>query len=518
MHDNETTPGVITFRQVGQVLRGGWTLVLACVVLGVAAGGALSFAVPATYTSQADVSLSPVSSLNGSSSAKDISTATEINIAASTAVADKVAPLIKWPGAASALLNNVSVTSPLDSQVLQVSYSASTPAAAAAGANAFATAYLAYRAQTAQAGLQARLDRIGQRIAEFQKASDAKAAVIADPKSSQAQRASARAQQVLFDRQIQQLQDQQATIATTTVSAGSLVNRGLPPLGRDLPRTIFMLAGLLIGLVLGFTLTMLRNVRNARVRDAGDIEERFTVPVLESIPERKSSRKRPTAFGVLNDIDGQEADAYRSLAAKMTVGTAPSCRRLLLVATSDLHAASTPVSLAVTLAAQGQRVLLLGSQEAMTSACRLVSPDFADAGAATGGVQELLHKGGLRVLSFGDELSLLATLRSQGEFTLSSTLKEIDILLIDAMNVELASTSLALARLADEALVVVRAGETHVADIRTCLHDLRQVMLPVQGVVFLEPTRARLPKVEGQGAPRTPSTSLNNSVSSPTRG
>ena len=521
MRDSGASQGVVTLKQVGQVLRGGWVIVLTCMALGVALSGVLAVAVPAAYTSTSAVSISPNVG-TGSSSPKDISTATESAIASSTAVADRAAPLLKWPGAASKLLDHVSVASPLDSQVLQISYTGSTPADAAAGANAFATAYLAYRTDTAQAGLQVRIDRIGQQISDLQKALNAKTPILTDPKSTSAQKTEARLQQSSLGRQISQLQDQQAVISTTTINAGHLVNKGLLPLGPDLPLPIFLLGGLLLGLVLGVTITMLRNLGDTTVRDAGYIEERFTVPVLASVPEQVSSPSGSTAFGVLTDLGGREADAYRSLAAKMTVGTTPSCRRLLLVAASDLHASTTPVGLAVILAAQGRRVLLLGSREAMTNACRLVSPDDAiaedSAEDSAEGLQELLHTGGPRLVSFGDELSLVATLRSQGDEQLGSMLEEIDILLIDGINVDLASTPLTLARLADEALVVVRAGETHIPDIRESLHGLRQVALPVEGIVLLVPTQPRRSRGEERGARRTPSTPQSDSVASRSQG
>ena len=56
-------------------------------------------------------------------------------------------------------MGHVAISSPLDSQVLNIEYSASSARKAAAGANAFARAYLAYRQDTAQAALNARAAR-----------------------------------------------------------------------------------------------------------------------------------------------------------------------------------------------------------------------------------------------------------------------------------------------------------------------------------------------------------------------
>lgn len=491
MRDNRESEGVITFGQVGRVVKTSWAIVLTCILLGIAIAGALFVISPARYTSRAVVSLTPAV-LTTSSSLKDISTPTEIAIVTSTAVADRAAPLLNWTRSSATLLDHVSVTSPLDSQVLEIKYSDSTPAAAAAGANAFATAYLAYRTDTAEAELKARVDRISQRSAELQKISDAQTAVIADPKASAAQKAEAKTQQALANRLISQLRDQQAAIETTTVTPGQFVDRGLPPAERNFPRLpVFLLGGLLVGLVLGIALAMMRNLRDTRVHDARSVEERFSLPVLASVPVQRAGRTGSAGLGVLTDLGGREADAYRSLAAKLTSGVKQSCRRLLIVAAGDPHTTTTPISMAVTLAAQGQRMLLLGSREAMTNACRLVSPDETIADASHEGFQELLRIGGLRLMSFGDEVALDAAIRRLGNGELGSLLKDVDVLLIDSLNIELASTPLTLAKLADAALVVLDAGETDTHDVSATLHELRQVELPVQGLLLLEPTWRR---------------------------
>lgn len=491
MLDNEEPNGVITFGQVGRVIRSGWAIVLTSVLVGIAMAGALFVISPAQYTSRAVVSLTPAV-LTTSSSLKDISTPTEIAIVTSTAVADRAAPLLNWTKSSALLLDHVSVTSPLDSQVLEIKYSDSTPAAAAAGANAFATAYLAYRTDTAEAELKARVDRISQRSAELQKISDAQTAVIADPKASAVQKAEAKTLQASANRLISQLRDQQAAIETTTVTPGQFVDRGLPPAERNFPRLpVFLLGGLLVGLVLGIALAMMRNLRDTRVHDARTVEERFSLPVLASVPVQTARRGASAGLGVLTDLGGREADAYRSLAAKLTSGVRQSCRRLLIVAAGDPHTTTTPISMAVALAAQGQRVLLLGSREAMTNACRLVSPDDAIADPSHEGLQELLRIGGLRMMSFGDEVALDVAVRRQGNDELGSLLKDTDILLIDSLNIELASTPLTLAKLADAALVVLDAGETDTHDVHATLHELRQVELPVHGFIFLVPTWGR---------------------------
>ena len=147
-----TPPGTVTVSQLIAVLTRRWRVITAATIAGALAAVALLTVTPASYSADAVVRVSaladnPVSSTSN----RDVSTATESRIVTSTSVAERAGNALKWSGSIASLVKHVSVSSPLDSQVLNISFTAGTAAEAAAGANAFADGYLAYREEIAKA-------------------------------------------------------------------------------------------------------------------------------------------------------------------------------------------------------------------------------------------------------------------------------------------------------------------------------------------------------------------------------
>ncbi len=159
---DRTVASSVTISQFVAVLRQRWHVIAAIVALCLLAAGGLLSSTPPTYSARAVVRVTP---LTGTAD-KDISTITESRIATSTSVARRVRTLLKTDRTPAQLVSHVAVSSPLDSQVLAFEYSASSARKAAAGANAFAEAYLAYRRDTKQGELDKQDARISQQIGE----------------------------------------------------------------------------------------------------------------------------------------------------------------------------------------------------------------------------------------------------------------------------------------------------------------------------------------------------------------
>ena len=87
----------------------------------------------------------------------------------STSVADLAAKSLNYTGSVSALLGRVAVNSPLDSQILIITFTSENAAKAADGANTFANAYLTYRKSVGDDLLKARLAVINSQIAALTK-------------------------------------------------------------------------------------------------------------------------------------------------------------------------------------------------------------------------------------------------------------------------------------------------------------------------------------------------------------
>jgi capsular polysaccharide biosynthesis protein len=500
MSQHEALAGrVVRVGHVVDTIRRGWLPLLACILASIAVAGALFTVVPASYTSRAAVALTPsgTSAGSGSGNATEVNTATESAVVTSSSVAEQAAKLLGSSNVGD-LTDHVVVTSPIDSQILEIRFTASSPTAAAAGANAFAKAYLTFRRTLAASELQSRADRIQQRIEVLEKAAADARALRSASTSSAAVRAQAAAQQQSAEQLARELRGQLVNLETVVVSPGDIVDRALPPQTRNFPRLpVFLVTGALLGTIAGLVLAFMRGNRNPRITGEADLEplvgDRILVPVPVALG--RHSLGRPLA--ILSQDGGEETDAYRSLASKLTLSSTKHTSYLLLPA-GDPYRGEAPLNLAVTMAAQGLRVALLGSDAATAHAAAKLGlsgeqhswPHDDDRGPDRSGLREVVRLGQLRIVSFGDEVVVDATLRHQ-QPRLTALIEQLDVLIVDGMNVTMPSTRLSLSRLADDAIVVVSQGRSGVHDVHHALSELAQVSMPARGVILLQPRRAR---------------------------
>ena len=137
------------------VLRRRWWIVLVCAIIGLVAAFGYVTVAPKTYTATASVNVVPTAAdqtnvVAGSrTSGATVNLDTEAQVVQSTTVAVIAGRTMHSPLTAWALAQQVNVTVPPNSSILDISCTASTPEGAAACANAFAKAYLQNRSQSA---------------------------------------------------------------------------------------------------------------------------------------------------------------------------------------------------------------------------------------------------------------------------------------------------------------------------------------------------------------------------------
>ena len=232
---------MVTIGQFFATLRRRLVLVLVLVILGVLAAGALLLSTPKTYQATAVVDISPTSRAAAASS---VSTITESRIVTSTSVALAAKETLAYTGTPTDLASRVTVTSPLASQVLNITFAAGTAQGAADGANAFANAYLDYRTQIAQKDITLRIGRIQSQVADLQKTWRPQAGPERHPAGLAAEPDPATAEPA---EQLSDVGDQ----------PGPGGRRGAGPAAPSSPRPVLYLAGgLLFGLLLGIVLAV----------------------------------------------------------------------------------------------------------------------------------------------------------------------------------------------------------------------------------------------------------------------
>lgn len=462
---------VVTVGQFFATLRRRLLVVLTMVLLGILAAGALLLNTAKTYEATAVVDISPTSG----AAATTVSTITESRIVTSTSVAMAAQQTLAYTGTPTELAEQVTVTSPLASQVLNITFAAGTAQGAADGANAFANAYLDYRTDIAQKDITLRVGRIQSQVADLQRGLTALQAGQNDN------------QRGLLQNQIQQLQNQLNNLQTSVISPGQVAGAAVVPQSASSPRPLLYLAGgLLIGLLLGILVAVVRDRRDDRVRASADLEQSLGSPVIAEFVADEGGSRPPQSLAATAAARSAEADAYRTVTTAVTSHSAGS-RVVLLCGTGQEGLSLAPMNLAATFAAQGLRTVIAGPERAMEPAIELFEvqsvpslrgPRLTDQLAPSTLLPDLL------VLSLGDEVSLGATLRANGD-NLSEILAKVDIIVLDGVNIELPSTSLRLGQIADEAIVVAYKGHSTHAEIERLARQLAQVSVTVLGGILL---------------------------------
>lgn len=467
---------------VGQffgLLRRRLITVVACVLLGLTLAGLLLMSTPKSYEATAVVDVSPVFGTSSSTDSTSSSTTiTESRIAASTSVSEIAKRSLGFRGTPSELVEHVVVTSPLDSRVLNVAFTSSTPQGAADGANAFANAYLDYRTTTVQDALKARVSLLSTQIADFERA------IRALKRPSQGSDASQyNSQRASFEKQIQELQAQINTYQTSVIQPGEVAGAASAPSSASAPKpSLYIAGGLLLGLVLGLLIAVVLDQRDDIVHDAEAAEELLGAPVLAEA----STTGSPGTLAPLAAPDGVEADAYRTVAT--TVAPESTSRQVVLVcgagAATHQDAAS---NLAITFATQGLRTVLAGTRAAMDSVA-----DVLGVGPTPGGGGPPVSRpktasapvAHLTLLSLGDEISLGATLRAHGD-NLADVLSTADVVVLDCVNIAFTSALLRLGNIADEAVIMIQKNQTSSSELERVAHHLAQVGTTVLGSILL---------------------------------
>ena len=152
------------------VLRRRWWIVLALTIVGLVAAFAYVTVAPKAYTATASVNVVPTAAdqtnpVAGSrTNGATVNLDTEAQVVQSTTVATIAAKMMHSPLTPWALDQQVNVTVPPNSSILDISCKASTPAGAATCANDFAKAYLQNRSTTATNYINQQLQKLQKKI------------------------------------------------------------------------------------------------------------------------------------------------------------------------------------------------------------------------------------------------------------------------------------------------------------------------------------------------------------------
>ncbi len=256
-------------------------------------------------------------------------TQTNLDVVRSTNVAVQAKKLLGTDESVGSLVNSITVTPGSDSDVATVEARRSSPADAAAVANAFAKAYISYRQATDRAAVQTAQDLI--------------------QKSLETAAPDERAGLLTSLRQLEVLKTLQTGNAEVVAEAEPNDSPTSPKPKRD------AILGLIVGLLAGCGLALLVDYLDRRLQTEEDVERAYSdFPVIATVPEDR--------LGSLQlEPSGRTGESYRMLREGLRFLDPERRMRCLVVTSADESEGKSTVArhLAVTLAAVGQDVILL---------------------------------------------------------------------------------------------------------------------------------------------------------------
>lgn len=462
---------------------------LLCFLLCVVAAFGLYRVAAKKYDAQSAVKVAPVTASGDTGAAKDISTITESRIVTSTAVAAEARKLLGYPGSPNSLLGHVKVSSPLNSQLIYITYTAGTPKAAANGANAFAQAYLTYRKSVGQANLADKAQLLKGEIAALQ------AQLRKLPANATSSQRSA------LQRQIDGLNDQLSAITTTVVVPGQMVGVAQRPSAPSSPKKILYVgAGILLGLIVGAVVAVVRDRRDDGVHGAEDLEQILDAPVLATVATTRPSAGPPVALAAAASGRAEELDAYRRTATKLRTPVLGRGASAFLVARGGRGAEElAPMNLAAMFARQNLQTALVTS-DAGLKAIETLFGDWKPPRTLEDGLTPVPALPDLWVLALGYEDEIANVISSQRAH-IEDLLDLVDIAIIDGVNVALASSPLALAQLSGATVVVASDSRTTHAELHRLVSELHQVGAEPLGSMLFRRRRFRLRRRRAAAAP-----------------
>ncbi len=281
----------------------------------------------------------------------------------------------------------------------------------------------------------------------------------------------------------------------------SVTQQAQPPSDAESPRPgINVALGLLVGLALGVGAAVLRETLDTSAKGSDDVETASGASVLGTVVYDSTAEKQPLLTGV--DPHSVRAEAYRQLRTNLQfidVDDHPTC----LVITSSIPGegkSTTAANLALAIAQGGSRVALVDADMRRPS----VAKNFELVG-EVGLTSVLIGKAGIDdvVQPASDGLDVITSgpippnpSELLGTQHMHELLKELaaryDRVIIDTPPLLPVTDAAVLARLADGAVLVVRANKTSREQVTRAADGLRSVGAKLLGCVLsMAPSKGR---------------------------
>ncbi len=476
--DDPRLEATVRFRDLAETLVRRKRLILLLAIPVIAASILYSYSRTPVYRSTTKLLVRPsFSDITTQIRPSDISAQTETNLATSVAVAEVAGPMMASSLTPQELLKHVTADMTQGTQVLTITYTASSAQAAQRGAKAFGDAYLQYRRDQAHAWVEQQTQTLSGQI-DSERQSLAKLDNQLQHLPAGPERTDKEIARSLGQTRITTLQGNLLAVQSTTTDPGEVIDPAILPAAPISPRHSFDLAlGLVLGLGLGIVIALVRERNSDSIRSVGELEDVLRVQVLAAVPRSPWGTRERAALVVARGQRTPSADAYRRLRTNLLALLEQQNARTVLVTSADRGEGKTTtvVNLGTALAEIGKRVVLV-SADLRRPVFQRIFPTSDEVGLSqvlADGVSpkevlrdtilnlQIVHSGTL--LPALEPVNLLQTERMQR--FLHECSENADFVLLDSPPVLGAPDTLVLAQLVDAVLFVADSWKARWDDI-----------------------------------------------------
>jgi polysaccharide biosynthesis transport protein len=488
-----TEPGAApSLRAYGQIIRRRKWWVILITLAGLAISLGLSLTEPDQYSASAQVIVQASTASTALGAVPQPVTATQVQTLQLLVTGAPVRQAVRrqlgsTPG--------VTATEIAQTNAIAITATSSSPARAAAVANAYARAFVRNQVDLAITAMTAAESQLKAHIRVLRKQITTERAIRGDS----AQLAALVNQEGVLSQQLAQLQVDAAG-NTAPVVLDSPAQVPTSPSSPKPPEDAAL--GLVAGLVLGLGGAFLRDNLDDALLTQESAERTAGAPVLATVPLVPSwkRRDRPLVISIANPTS-PAAEAYRSLRTSLQFAGQERDLRTILVTSpaSEEGKTTTLANLGAVYAQAGKQVVLVSCDLRRPRLGKFLGVDesvglttvLLGEHALAQVVQPVQGDRRLWVLPSGPLPSNPAELLSgQGAQEVFAALTQsFDVVLIDSPPLLPVTDAVLLSRQVDATVLVVAAGQTRRGELQRAAEKLDQVSAPVVGIVLNEVTR-----------------------------
>jgi len=283
--------------RVGEALRSNLFLIVVLSTVGLSLGVVAGQRDNQTHSATTLILLNPLEGNPFSPSTRGeqlVNLGTEAQALRSNTVAAQVAEAVGSDASESSLLADVRVTVPENTQILEVTYSATSEEVALTNSQAFANAYLDARRQRAQDLINEQTERLDQQIENGQEAIEVLADELADSGTTPARTAVIEQRMDALATEVSTLSTTRSELAAIPLDSGQVVTPAEVDEPGPFGALLWPVVGALVGGLFGLGLALLRLRADPRIRGP--------------------DAARETGLSVVGTVDGADIeDEYRRI-------------------------------------------------------------------------------------------------------------------------------------------------------------------------------------------------------------